>query len=1116
MRALHNLLTVARFERKTLLRSWFFRIFAAMFIVGIGIFNLVVFLDNTGVPWIYRALPASLPYANLIILNLGQAVVAVFLASEFLKQDRKNDTVEVIYVRSMTNFEYVFGKTLGILTVFLLLNLIILIIGIGFSFISADSAKGVAEFFLYPILISLPTLTFILGLSFFLMSVLRNQAITFILILGYIALTVFYLNDVYYHLFDYIGYRVPLLSSTIGGFGNLSSVILHRGVYFLTGLGFVFFTVFKLNRLPQTPRNAYLPLIFATVLFISGAYLGFRYISQKKDELKEKQAMVELNNKFIEFPLVSITEYNIDLKHNNNYIEVNTTISVNNINDFEIDTLLFSLNPTLEITSIHVDGKEVEYYRDLHLVFIPNETLRVGSSKTISFSYSGSINESTHFLDIHPDEYDDNLSMELFRAHKRFAYVTPNFVCLTSESLWYPLAGVTYATDKPAFQNVNFAQFSLSVSTKDKLIAISQGENISNEKGVFKFSNIDPLPKISLLIGNYLKKSVIVDSVEYSIYTIKGNDYYSKQFKEIGDTLPTIIRELKNEYEALVGLNFGFKRLSLAEVPVNLSIDRHIYSNVSDAVQPEIIFYPEKGVLMDETDFTRRKKRAEKQMKSNNEEVTDVELQSRIFKRFVRANLMASPSEWFDFGEIMNRYTFSLMPFYYSYVTSLVSPNWPLLNAAMEVYLLNRYLNHMPQTTWFYRGISKSEKINLELQQRSMNEMLKVGKRQIDREKDAYNPLVINDIILAKGNQLFSILRSRFSDTEFNKGINGLIKKNQGNQFTIDELERAMTIGIEKSIANEVDNWYNSTTLPGYIISNLQTHKVLDGDYTKYQVRISISNPNPVDGIVEVSVFLDDRSNTRSFTSEEPRQPDHFQRIFLPAKSAKEVGVLFNSEPKRMNIFTGVSENLPNTIGFELSGFDELRRNVKLDGVVDIPFFDSELKENEFVVDNEDDGFEIVQQSEESYLKSLINKDSAKEYKYTGIHVWSPPNEWKPVLESGFYGMFIRSGYYTASGDGSRYVKWSANLQQGAYYDVFCHTAKINVYWGRDKRKSSYNYRVYHDDGVEDITLTDEELDSGWNYLGTYYISPENAIVELTNKSVGRMVFADAIKWVKK
>ena len=102
----------------------------------------------------------------------------------------------------------------------------------GFSFLSGDSAKGIGEFFLYPLLISIPTLIFILGLSLFLMTILKNQAITFILLLGYIAVTIFYLNQKYYHLFDYIAYQVPMMNSTIAGFGNLAEVIIHRGFTF--------------------------------------------------------------------------------------------------------------------------------------------------------------------------------------------------------------------------------------------------------------------------------------------------------------------------------------------------------------------------------------------------------------------------------------------------------------------------------------------------------------------------------------------------------------------------------------------------------------------------------------------------------------------------------------------------------------------------------------------------------------------------------------------------------------------------------------------------------------------------------------------------------------------
>ena len=582
---------VANFELKTLLRSWFFRIFAGLFIIGLGIFNIAVYVDSSGSPWLYRALPAAIPYANLIILNLGQAIVAVFLASEFLKQDKKNDTVEVIYVRSMTNAQYIIGKALGILSVFIILNLIILIFGIGFSFLSGDSAKGIGEFFLYPIFISIPTLIFILGLSFFLMTLLKNQAITFILLLGYIALTIFYLNEKYYHLFDYIAYQVPMMNSTIGGFGNIQEIIIHRGIYFLLGIGLIFFTVFKLERLPQSKKFKSFPLLLAFIFLSSGFFLGYKYISIKGYNVVQKKEMIALNNKYCNLPRVHIDETNINLEHTEKTIHVKTELNLSNKTKKNIFNIIFSLNPSLQVKYLKINGQETAFERDLHLIKIDYKSgLKPNEKLLITIEYKGQINENTHSLDQDFEEYKDYFPMEIFKARKRFAYIQNDFVCLTSESLWYPTSGVTYATDKPAYYQPDFTKFSLNVKTKNGLTAVSQGNSELNESGVFEFRNSVALPKISLLIANYKKYSIAVDSVEYAVYTTQKNGYFIDHFTEFKDTLPAIIRELRDEYGTLLDLNYGFDRFYLAEVPIHFALDKHIWSVTSDAVQPEIIF----------------------------------------------------------------------------------------------------------------------------------------------------------------------------------------------------------------------------------------------------------------------------------------------------------------------------------------------------------------------------------------------------------------------------------------------------------------------------------------------------------------------------------------------
>ena len=125
--------TVALYEIKTLMRSWFFRIFSLL-AFGILVFlNTVFFASQQTSIWTLRAIPSSIPYMNLLLLNIVQAVIGIFMASDFLKYDRKLDTTEVIYVRSMTNVDYVLGKSLGIFLVFLFLNMLVLFISMIFN-----------------------------------------------------------------------------------------------------------------------------------------------------------------------------------------------------------------------------------------------------------------------------------------------------------------------------------------------------------------------------------------------------------------------------------------------------------------------------------------------------------------------------------------------------------------------------------------------------------------------------------------------------------------------------------------------------------------------------------------------------------------------------------------------------------------------------------------------------------------------------------------------------------------------------------------------------------------------------------------------------------------------
>jgi len=162
----------------------------------------------------------------------------------------------------------------------------------------------------------------------------------------------------------------------------------------------------------------------------------------------------------------------------------------------------------------------------------------------------------------------------------------------------------------------------------------------------------------------------------------------------------------------------------LAEVPVHFALDLHVYAYASDAIQPEIILFPEKGVLFSSSDFRSRKYRLEKNLKTTMKEVLPVVIQADMFSQFIRNNFMSKRGQNFNYDYLVNWQTYSLFPEYLTFFTQLKSDRWPVLGIAMETYISERN-NAAGSSLQWYEDLSETEKINLELGNASLEQILK-------------------------------------------------------------------------------------------------------------------------------------------------------------------------------------------------------------------------------------------------------------------------------------------------------------------------------------------------------------------------------------------------------
>ena len=479
MAALSNISSVAKYESKLLMRSWFYRIFLVLSILFLCFFNLanLVFPDSPRY-WIMRALPSNIAYINLLLLNVGQAVIAVFLSSEFLKSDKKLDTSEVFYVHPLSNAEYVAGKIWGNLNVFIRLNLLIIGLVIIFNFISGvtiDWGAYVTYFFL----ICVPTLIFIFGLSVGLMLILKSQAITFVVLLGYIALTLFYISDKFYFLFDYMAYSLPLVKSSIIGFSNWSTVVNHRLIYLLLGLGFLCISIFLFRRLPNTKYGRYRWLALACFLILAGVFAGYRHVSTifRASDIRAKY--VEINNKYVNSPQMVIENYDITVEQHPQ--KISASVVMHGTAQESSDVFTFCLNPSLEVIGIKENDNDLAFTRDHQIILIDfGRVLEREDTVTWTVTYAGTIDENFCYLDIPADLLHEKYSVEdMFNVDKKYSFQADNYVLFTPETYWYPRPGVAYSDINPDWQRAYFSDYRLEVKTINGLTALSQGTRLS-------------------------------------------------------------------------------------------------------------------------------------------------------------------------------------------------------------------------------------------------------------------------------------------------------------------------------------------------------------------------------------------------------------------------------------------------------------------------------------------------------------------------------------------------------------------------------------------------------------------------------------------------------------
>ncbi|HEY0652309.1 MAG TPA: hypothetical protein VGD65_04235, partial [Chryseosolibacter sp.] len=726
----------------------------------------------------------------------------------------------------------------------------------------------------------------------------------------------------------------------------------------------------------------------------------------------------------------------------------------------------------------------------------------------VRMNYRGRIMEAAAHLEVDNKRYEAANDFLIFSLKKKYAFLEDDYVLLTKDVHWYPSAEVGYNRKTASTERQSFIKFGLNVKVHTNQIPISQGQMVT-DGNVYRFSPEYPLPQISLAIGNYIKREIIVDSTAYSIYHYPQNDFFVRHLDQLPDTLSHLVRDLANEYEDAQRLSYPFKRLQFVEVPAHFTGYNKITESHQALLQPEMVFWPEEGGEIKQFDFKNQMKAMTEQANKSNQILTDKQKQASIFNDLIRKVFTKQIGEkWVFEGKNIDNPDYSLFPNYYDFNSGIVSKEWPLLNRSIANYLRNDKQMQRDYSREI-NGISFTEECNNLMRKSSLTKIL----TQAEFGK-------ISKSVALKSQYLFAYLGETVGENTFKSFLYDWVNTHQHQLSSYEDFKQAMQQRFGIDLDPVIHKVYAETSQPAFEILDVQKYEVLDGDRKRYQVLLKAKNSGDADGVFEIAFNMkegSDEDEDYATVNQQAQKQALEQLSVIKQGETKLFGYVLDEKPNSMVINTMISRNIPSVIDMSMGTLSKRDGAVLFDGER-IVSEDDTRAQYEVIVDNEDPQFSHFSPIKPTVLKAYIDSRKEVEHKYFGE--WnSSYATWEATTGSDFYGSVIRSAHFTRSGSGNKIATWTPALEDEGFYDIYVYMrGKNQNTWSGNNGESKqfdYHYIINNSDGADHIKYNVTNAEPGWNYLGTYYFNKTGGSVSLTDKCDLWTVYADAVKWVK-
>lgn len=1129
-------LSVASAETRVirrLVRYWIFLAFAYLLVI-------IAFLYYSAIHGLYSTHSATVglisPRFLVSIMGLYYlmiyAIGVVFLAFDVRARDQRERVAEVMDSRPYTNLELVAGRFLGVLIAtwipILVLSILLPLLGLLLKGVGSPIGEPVelTGLLTFTFLMAIPALSFVIAVVFLITLLVRNRLVSAILLLIIFGLSFWGMVDLPIYkgrLLDYFGILHIKFPSDISALLINFDGFLQRGAILLASLGILGIAAAVHPRLDDGSRPR-LAFSGGVIVVIAAVIIGYIYNKDVKD-LETQSLWLEAHSAYSNAVIPDMQKVNgrVNITPGKN-LELDINITFRAPDTGPVKNAIFTLNPGQKVKEVlSVSGKPLDFTHNNGLLDITlYDELLPGEEIEIKLSIEGVPENNFSYLDSVSDPRTikaSNANISLLGEDS--ALFNSKFVALMPAVRWLPVSGPENNRDDPRMRSVDYFNVELDVRLPKGWLVAGPGRRRSVEEkeeyNIFRFSPPSVVPEVALIASEFESRSFETDNVLMELLVHKRHMKNIEVLAETGDKVKEWVGDRMKEAKES-GLEYPYDGLTLVEVPTTLKGYGGGWRLDTVQTLPGVFLLRELSLPTARFDSAFRNPDDFKDKEDGMAQAMWERLQIFFQNDFSGGNVLTGVSRNFLL-----------------YQTSAAGPDSLALNFVMEtlsglliadtkgyfsahMYLVGTRINTIIENVLisFLQGRGIGETVSNAtiktmtnrpaIWERGLEESLK----DMDPWKDPEDAV---DVLALKGYAISDSIYKILGREKTAELLSIIRNNHRGKSFKLEDMiEAGKSLGYD--LEELLGDWTGSTNLPGFVVTETEGFRIQDDENgnPRYQLLFTVRNDEPAPGLFRFVYYYAGESAQSGLTESEA--------IKLSGRSAIQYGTIVSRLPNSYHLSPYFALNR-DTFKIKMGSIDheKIINREPLEGTREIsweiPFSESiivdDLDENFTVVEEDDDkGFQRL----ETLRSSDIETDQGLPYEALNsiIRGRPVPEEWSRMSNGTAWGKYRHTTAVIESGDGSKKAVFSASLPVDGEWDLEFHMPAKSIVQRRDWGK--WNITVRDSNGDQQEVKFDSKAGSeGWNLADKLNLPKGEVTVEISNKTDGDFVVADAIRW---